>query len=214
MDMNKNLLIKLLLKKLKTFSENYESNKPPENTKYLNFNGYKKYSPGKIVLYKGHKIKFTSNLKKVKKLKLNCSNINSQKYNHLHHHNLNNILSNNFHGKSIFHKKNLNKSQDKQFKINLISQKFKIADDFNEKNSNQFLYEKDEYLREVILTDEFEEDDSIHFYLENEKENIDNLLIIKKNRIFDNNNSKRTKKSTIVDDRESLSLMKLNKGIK
>ena len=64
---------------------------------------------------------------------------------------------------------------EKPIKINYVSQKFKIANDFNEINSKIFLYEKDKYLKKENLTDEIEEDekskDMIEFTL-NPKKNI------------------------------------------
>ena len=48
---------------------------------------------------------------------------------------------------------------EKPIKINYVSQKFKIANDFDEINSKIFLYEKDKYLKKEHLTDEIEDDE-------------------------------------------------------
>ena len=49
--------------------------------------------------------------------------------------------------------------QQKQIKINLVSLKFKIANDYDEAHSNIFLKEKDECLKKMKLTDKIEENE-------------------------------------------------------
>ena len=117
-------------------------------------------------------------MKKTKKMKSIFNEINSTKHNHPHHHK-SSLSTNKYHRK---YNKNHNKSQEKQIKKNLVSQKFKIANDFNEKNSNKFLNEKDECLREVILSDEIEEKESTSFVFENEKGSINDLSAIRENK--------------------------------
>ena len=213
--MNKNLLSELLQKKLKIFSENYDSNKPPENNKNLNINDHKKHFHEKNDTHNKHKRRCTTNIKKIEKVKLNDNNINPTKHHYRHSLNTNNLLTNNFHRKSQFYIKTRYKSQDKPIKVNLVSQKFKIANDFNEKNSNQFLNEKDECLREVILTDEIEEEDYIHFNDENEIKNILHLSTNKENEVNGNLNNKQIKKIIVVlDDDSESSLTRLIEEIK
>ena len=190
-----------LLKRLKIFSETYVSNKSNENHINSNFNDSKKQSPEKIDSHKRHKRRFSPDLKKLKKIKLNGNTIISPKHNQRRHHNTNTVLTNNFHGKSQFYEKTIYKSQDKPIKINLVSQKFKIANDFNEKNSNIFLNEKDECLREIILSDEIEEE-STDSHPKNKKESIHNLSIIKKNKINYNVNNKQNNMKIVKDDSE------------
>ena len=148
----------------------------------------------------------------MKEINLNDNN-NSSKKNPLHHLNAKTELTNNFYKKNQFYVKTFLKSQDKSIKINLVSQKFKIANDFNEKNSNQFLNEKDECLREVILSDKIEEEKPIHFYAENENKNINNLSAIKKNGFSSYVNSNQIKK-TIVEYDSERSLTRLIEEIK
>ena len=208
MDTKKKILSELV-KKLKIFSETYVSDKPPENYKKSKSNEPKKNSQRKTDSHKKHKRRFTTNFKKMKKIKLN--DINQPKHNHRLSHNINIKLTNDL-TKQFYHK-NSYKSQDKKIKINLVSLKFKIADDFNEKNSNQFLNEKDEYLREVILTDEIKEEVPIYFYAKNENENLYKLSSIKKDKVNENLNSIQINKKIIEDDSGS-SLTKLIKEIK
>ena len=186
----------------KNINQHIESIKFPEsnikikshkNHKNLYFNEYKLHSHEKIDQHKKYK-RSAPDILKTQKKKLNDNN--SPKHNHRRHHKSSQLASN-FHGKSLFCK-NVSKSQDKPIKINLVSQKFKIADDFNEKNSNQFLNEKDECLREEILSDKIEEEeDNIHFYAENEKRNINHLLYTKTRKINCNLNSKQIKRKMI-----------------
>ena len=192
MDTNNNMLVEIIKKKLKIYSENYDSNIPPEYYKKSKFHNFKKHSDEKTNSRKRHKRTFT-NSKKTKKMKLNDDNTHPPKNKHQNPLNTNIVLKNNFHEKNKFHEINFNKSQDEPIKINLVSQKFKIANDFNEKNSNQFLNDKDECLREVILSDEIKENDSIHFYDENEKRNIFNLSLIKNDEVDDSLNIKKNK---------------------
>ena len=160
------------------FSESNIKIKSRKNHKNLYSNEYKLHSHENIDQYKKYK-RSAPDILKTQKKKLNDNN--SPKHNHRRHHKSSQLASN-FHGKSLFCK-NVSKSQDRPIKINLVSQKFKIANDFNEKNSNEFLNEKDECLREVILSDEIVEDEEyIHFYDEHGKKNIYNLLPIKKNK--------------------------------
>ena len=201
MDPNEKIHVELL-KRLKIFSESYFSNKSIGKRRNSNFKDYKKHSHEKIdshKRHKKHKIKFSTNLNEIEKINLNNNNFNSSKNNH---HNTHSVLSNNFHGKTKFYKKALYKSEDKIIKINLVSQKFKIANDFNEKNSNQFLVEKDECLREVILSDKIEEEECVHFYAKNGKENKYEISIIKKNEVNNYLNTKQSKRIIVKDDSE------------
>ena len=59
----------------------------------------------------------------------------------------------------ILKKKYEYKIPRKKIKINMVSQKFKIANDYDEINSNIFLKEKDECLKSFKLTDKIEEDE-------------------------------------------------------
>ena len=99
-----------------------------------------------------------------------------------------------------------NKSKDKPIKKNFVNPKFKIADDFNEENSNKFLNEKDECLREVILSDEIKGEEDTPFF-------IDDLSPIGKNEYEYNLNSKQFKKKKVKDDSIAL-LSKLIDDIK
>ena len=117
-------------------------------------NDHKKHSRGKTDSHKIYKRRFLSNLKKMKKMNLIKNIINSAEHNYQNYHFRNTQLINNFREKNQINKNVHNKPQNKVIKLNLVNQKFKIADDFNEKNSNQFLKEKDECLKKIILTDE------------------------------------------------------------
>ena len=128
----------------------------------------------------------------------NITNINSLKYNYQNSHNKNNIqLINKFHVKNKFNLNDHYKSQNKKIKISLTSQKFKIADDFNGKNSQKFLIEKDECLRDVILSNKIEEEESIHFYAENKNEIIYELSPIKLIKYNNNLNRKQVKRKKV-----------------
>ena len=171
MDTNDKIHVELL-KRVKIFSETYVSNKSPRNRKNSISKYHKKHSNEKT---KQHRLSY--DLKNIKKMKVN-DNINSSKLSN-HYNYKNRQLTNNFDEKNEFYKYNRYKSQDKPIKINLVNQKFKIADDFNEKNSNQFLKEKDECLKKINLTDEIDEEEFIPFYVINEKESM--LSSINKN---------------------------------
>ena len=56
------------------------------------------------------------------------------------------------------YKEILKKQTEKPVKMNNVSQKFKIADDYNEINSKKFLYEKDKCLKKINLIDEIEDE--------------------------------------------------------
>ena len=194
MDTNEKLRIELI-KRLRKFSEDYIPNYLHKNSKNSNSKDHKKYSGQKNDLSKRHKSKFSCGQKKI----ILNNNINSSKYNHLINHKSDQYV-NNFYRKNKLDKITRFKSQDKQIKINLVSQKFKIADDFNEKNSNQFLYEKDECLREIFLTDEIEEEESTPFGAENKNENILELSSIKQNETFGSLKNKQSKRKKYKDD--------------
>ena len=183
-----------LIKRLKIFAESIISDKSNGNINNSNSIANKKHSLEKTDPNKKHKKKFTSFYKQMKKMNLSTS-IYSPKNNH--HMN----ITNSFFGES--YEKFLNKSQDKPIKMNLVAQKFKIADDFNEKNSNQFLDEKDECLREVFLTDEIEEEKCINFSAEKKrKKNKKKSPNSKKNKINDNLSNKKNKRKIVKDDSE------------
>ena len=150
----------------------------------------------KIDSLKKHKRIFSSDLIKMKKINSSDDDINSAKNNYQNNHN-SSQLTKNFHGKSLFYKNSYNKSLNKPIKINIVSQKFKIANDFNEKNSNEFLNEKDECLREQIISDEIEEEESINFYTKKEKGKINELSSIKQNEYKDYLNNKQFKKKIV-----------------
>ena len=191
-----------LLKSLTKFSE-----------ANLSFKLYKNNSNSITSPHKKNFHRFSSYLIEKKKTKLKNNNINSSKINHQHrHHHKSTDLTSNFNLKNHLYKRDRYKTQDKNIKINLVNQKFKIADDFNEKNSNQFLNEKDEYLREVILSDKIEEEKAIHFYGENEKRNIYELSSISKNESNDDLNCKAKRK--IVKDDSVKFLWELIKDLK
>ena len=198
MDRNEKALIELS-KTFKLFSEINTLIKTYKNQKKLTSDDCSKRMNKKDDSYKRQKRKFSDYSIKMKKLDLNNNSINLTKHDHHNRSHKKNKSKVNFRGKSLFFK-NDNKSQDKQIKINLVNQKFKIANDFNEENSNQFLNEKDECLKEVFLTDEIEEKESIDFYDQNKKENKFNLSIIKKNKINDNLNRNNAKRKIIESE--------------
>ena len=195
MDKNETIHIESL-KTLKKYTESYIPNKSYKKHKDSSSNVNKIHFHEKENSPKKHKKKQTSpNIKKTKKMHLNDNIISSSKHNHKHHHKKSDLQVD-------FFKENhfRNKSQDKPIKKNFVNQKFKIADDFNEENSNKFLNEKDEYLKEVILSDKIEKKKNLHFYEEDEKEELNDLSPIKKNEdsvSFNNNNFKRKK---YIDD--------------
>ena len=110
----------------------------------------------------------------MKKMSSKYNNYNSPKRNHhQHHHNHKSSKeTDNIKEESQLYDRYHYKSQDKPIKMNLVSRKFKIADDFDEKNSNQFLKEKDECLREVILSDEIEEEKNNNYLTINDKKSM------------------------------------------
>ena len=57
------------------------------------------------------------------------------------------------------YKEILKKQSEKPIKMNDVSRKFKIADDFNEINSKKLLYEKDKCLKRMHLTDKIEKEE-------------------------------------------------------
>ena len=59
--------------------------------------------------------------------------------------------------KNIFNENLDYQDNQKEVKTNMVSEKFKIANDFDEEHSNIFLKEKDEGLKQVILSDVIEE---------------------------------------------------------
>ena len=186
------------LKSVKRISETYRPiEKSHKIHKNRNPNDHQKHSYKKIDSPKNHKRRFSPDIKKSKKNKSNRNEISPSKHNHHHRHHKSIDLSNNFYDKNQFYKRGRYKSQDKPIKINIVSLKFRIADDFNEENSNQFLLEKDECLREVILSDEIEEKD-IPFFIKNEKGSICELSIIKKNEEDNNLNIKQTKRKKYI----------------
>ena len=185
-----------ILKISAIFPEIYFPIKSYKIQKNLNSNKLKKIIHEKIDLLKRHKRRFTPDIIQLKKFNSNYINIDSSKNTYQNNHK-SSQLTNSFHGKSLFYKNACSKSQDKPIKINLVSQKFKIADDFNEKNSNQFLNEKDECLREEILSDEIEDEEFIHLYAKKEKENIFNLSSIKKSKINCNLNGNQIKRKIV-----------------
>ena len=193
MDTSKKIHIELL-RSLTKFSEAYTSYKSYKKSKNSYSNLHKKQPHEKF-----DSQRFSTDLIKKEKINSNNTNINSSKHNYQHSYSKKSQLTNNLHEKTQFYKNDRYKSQDKPIKINLVNLKFKIANDFNEKNSNQFLKEKDECLREIILSDKIEED-SLHFYEENEKGSIYELSYIKKNEYNYNLNNKQINRKSIHDD--------------
>ena len=148
---------------------------------------HKKRSREKIDSIKKHKHRLSHDLKKMEKTNLNKNIIITPKH---HPNNVEKIqLINNFRGKNQIYKNDSYKPQDNTIKLNLVNQKFKIADDFNEKNSNQFLKEKDECLKKLFLTDEIEEEDFIPSYSIIKKERKHKLSCIRKNKYIDGDDS-------------------------
>ena len=80
------------------------------------------------------------------------------------HHHKKNIDSLHKQIKSDY-KKVLKKNIEKPIKINIVSLKFRIADDFNEINSKTFLYEKDKCLKKMHLTDKIKEEENTDFIM-------------------------------------------------
>ena len=185
MDINE----KIHIESIKSLTRFYES--------YLPYKNHKKHSHEKNISPKKSKKKFSHEIKNIEKLNLIIDNISSLKHNYKHHHK-SSQLANHFYDENQIYDREHYKSQDKPIKINLVNQKFKIADDFNEKNSNKFLNEKDECLREVILSDEIEEEE-IPFFAENEKGSIYELSSVRKDEEDDNLSIKRIKRKKNMD---------------
>ena len=173
MDTSKKIHIELL-RRLKIFSKNYTPKKSHKNHKKTNYNR----SP---IIYPKRSLFQEFPLEDKKYLVLSSyhpkhilnSSISQLKNNHKKH-----SISK---PKNDFdHKNDRYKPKDKVIKINLVNQKFKIADNFNEKNSNQFLNEKDECLKKLILTDEIEEEELTPPFVKNEKKSRHKLSYIKK----------------------------------
>ena len=113
-----------------------------------------------------HKRKISSNLKSDKELE-NIGKINSSTkcftpvlglrsfHFHDHHYKKKNIINENFNCQI----------KQKKIKINLVSLKFKIANDYDEAHSNIFLNEKDECLKEIKLTDKIKKNEENDFEL-------------------------------------------------
>ena len=161
---------------------------------------------------KHHKRIYSPDIRKIKKKSSNYNNFTSPKHVHQHHHyHKNSKLENDLYEENRLYNRDHFLSQDKPIKMNFVSQKFKIADDFNEKNSNQFLKEKDECLREVILSDKIEEEKHNRFF--SEKKTILKLSTIKNYKFNNNLNKKQIKGKIILDDSEG-SLSKLIEEIK
>ena len=160
---------------LKRHKKYYDVENESNLNNYINFNLKldnniitKKKSSCNVALLKRQSIKFThhsnkrkinSNLKSDKELE-NFGKINSStksftpvlglhSYFHDRHYKKENIINGNFNCKI----------KQKKIKINLVSLKFKIANDYDEAHSNVFLNEKDECLKEIKLTDKIEEND-------------------------------------------------------
>ena len=172
------------LKRLKIFFEAYASDESNEN-----LNDPKKQA--KRRLHKKNIKLLSPDIKKTKKINY-LNKVNSKIFK-------SSVSTNNFNENNNFYKDSRYKSQDKIIKMNLVSRKFKIADDFNEKNSNKFLKEKDECLKKMTLSDKIEEE-SIYFYDKNAKNKLIRISTIKKNNINSNLNSKQIKKEIIEDD--------------
>ena len=198
MDINKKIHIESI-KSLNRFFQTYiPDEKSHKKHKISNPNVLEKHSHEKINSSKKHDIK--------RKKKINSNNNiysvnhNNCNHNHNHHHYKSSELINKFNRKNQFYKNNNYKSQDRPIKINLVNRKFKIADDFNEKNSNQFLNEKDECLREVFLSDKIEEEEIIPFFIENENGSLYDISPIRKNDYEYILNSKQFKRKKEKED--------------
>ena len=168
-----------------------------KNKKYILIDQIKKVHKKlsqEIINWRG----FSPKLKKMKKIDMNDNNINSPKHQHRHHKSTQ--LEDDFEGQCKFCKNVHYKTQNKPIKLNLVSQKFKIANDFNEENSNKFLNEKDECMKEVILSDKIEKEESSHFNSKNEEEKINRISTIKFNVFNESLFSKRSNIKKIEDD--------------
>ena len=120
---------------------------------------------------------FLPNKKKLEKnSKLKCSTPEVKKLKHYHYKNQKSnddiIKYSNFEFDI-----DLIKSRQKQIKINRVSQKFKIANDFNELNSKIFLYDKDICLRPTYLSDEIKEEEiKKSLYCSKSEDNLSDLV--------------------------------------
>ena len=188
---------------IESFSEIYNTiKKSHENIKSLNSNIHKKHSHEKNNSpKKHHKRIYSPDIRKIKKKSSNYNNFTSPKHVHQHHHyHKNTKLDNDLYEENKLYNRDRFLSQDKPIKMNFVSQKFKIADDFNEKNSNQFLKEKDECLREVILSDKIEDEKVSPFLEVNEKGSLYELSPINKTDNEYNLNSKKIKGKKYEND--------------
>ena len=189
MDTNERIHIESL-KSLILFFESYSQ----DNSYYI------KYSHKKHVSSKKNKKRFSPDIKTKIKTHSNDNITNSPKPNHRSHHHKKNKIKNDLFKENQLYNENCYKSLDKPIKKNFVNQKFKIADDFNEENSNKFLNEKDECLKEVILSDKIKREKFIPFNVKDEKENLYEISSIKQNEdnnIFNNSHNKRGK---YIDD--------------
>ena len=141
-----------------------------------------KHSHEKTNSPKSDKKRFSLSSQKKKKTNLNENNkiqIHKDNYKDSYqNHHKNGELINNIYGIKQFYNNGNNyccKIKQKKIKKNFVNQKFKIADDFNEENSNKFLNEKDECLKEVILSDKIKKEKPIPIIKEDEKEDIYDL---------------------------------------
>ena len=190
-----------LLRRLKSFSENYVSNKSHKSQKNKNHNLspiicpkgtlFQEFSldDKKYLLFSSIHLKSILN-SLINQLKNNHKKKSISKSKNDHRHK-NSQLINNFDGKNQINKNYIYKKQDKAIKMNLVNQKFKIADNFNEKNSSQFLNEKDECLKKIILSDEIEEEKFTPFYVSNENESKHELSFIKNNEYNERDDSRK-----------------------
>ena len=210
--MNKNNLFKNMdtnekinlqtLNTLKRDSETHTPIKSYENYKNSNSNDHKKNSHKKLDSKRHKKRRLSPDVKKMKKINSNKNIKNSPKFQPNHHKS--SKLKSYFFEENKFCYKEKTKSQDKKIKINLVSLKFKIADDFNEKNSNQFLKEKDECLKAIILSDKIEEEKAIPFYVESGKGSIYEISSIKQNEDEDSLNKRKIKRKKYKNDSTNL----------
>ena len=162
------------------FTESYVQSKSYKKHKNSTPNENKKHFHEKKNSPKRPKRRFSPDIKKMKKIHLNDNITNLTKHNRKHHQLKKREISIDFFEEIHFR----NKSQDKPITKNFVNQKFRIADDFNEENSNQFLTEKDECLKEVILSDKIENEKIFPFNEEDEKEDINHLSSIKKTKMM------------------------------
>ena len=202
METNEQIQIETLNSLTEAYSPNKKSH---ENQKSIHSNVSKKHSHKKIDSPKKRKTKFSPDIKKMKNINSNNKNNSSPKRKNHHNRHRTSIFTSNIHEeKNEIYDREKTKSQDKKIKINLVSQKFKIADDFNEKNSNQFLKEKDECLKAIILSDKIEEEKAIPFYVESGKGSIYEISSIKQNEDEDSLNKRKIKRKKYKNDSTNL----------